>query len=276
MKIAVVTDSTAYLPAAVASGVTVVPLHVVLGDHSGLEGSEISPSDVAAALEARSPVTTSRPTPRSFTRAYADAVAAGATGIVSVHLSETLSSTIDAARIAAAVTEVPVEVVDSRGVGMAIGFAVLAAAHAGAQGLQAAAEAARRTAAETATFFSVETLEHLRRGGRITARQAILGTALSVKPILHVVDGSIELLEKVRTTSRAMVHLEDRVAQSAGERMVDIAVHHLRQEDRAQGLADRLRERIPGLRELYLAEVGAVVAAHTGPGLLGVVVAPAL
>jgi DegV family protein with EDD domain len=275
VSIAVVTDSTAYLPAGVGTGVTVVPLHVVLGDHSGLEGSEISPSDVAAALDARSPVTTSRPTPRSFIRAYADAVANGATGIVSVHLSETLSSTIDAARIAAADTGVPVEVVDSRGVGMAVGFAVLAAARAAGQGLQAAAEAARRTAAETATFFSVETLEHLRRGGRITARQAILGTALSVKPILHVVDGSIELLEKVRTTSRAMLHLENRVAETAADRAVDIAVHHLRQEERAQGLADRLRERIPGLRELYLAEVGAVVAAHTGPGLLGVVVAPA-
>lgn len=274
MSIAVVTDSTAYLPEGVGGAVTVVPLHVVLGDHSGLEGSEISPTDVAAALEARSAVTTSRPTPRSFSRAYAAAVAAGATGIVSVHLSEKLSSTIDAARIAAATADVPVEVVDAGGVGMATGFAVLAAVHASSRGLEAAVEAATSTAAGTRTFFSVETLEHLRRGGRITARQAILGTALSVKPILHVVDGGIELLEKVRTTSRAMLHLEERVAEAAGESAVDIAVHHLQQPERAHGLADRLRERVPGLRELYISEVGAVVAAHTGPGLLGVVVAP--
>ena len=275
MSIAVVTDSTSYMPAELAQGIAVVPLHVVLGDHSGLEGSEISPSDVAAALEARSAVTTSRPTPRSFIRAYADAVAAGATGIVSVHLSERLSSTIDAARIAAADTDVPVRVVDGRGVGMAVGFAVLAARRAAPAGLDAAAEAADSTATQTQTFFSVETLEHLRRGGRITARQAILGTALSVKPILHVVDGSIELLEKVRTTSRAVARLEDRVAEAAGERPVDIAIHHLQQADRAQTLADRLRDRVPRLRDLHLAEVGAVVAAHTGPGLLGVVVAPA-
>lgn len=274
MTIAVVTDSTAYLPVGVGGAVTVVPLHVVLGDHSGLEGSEISPSDVAAALEARSAVTTSRPTPRSFSRAYAAAVAAGATGIVSVHLSEKLSSTIDAARIASATADVPVEVVDAGGVGMATGFAVLAALQASSGGLETAVEAATSTAAGTRTFFSVETLEHLRRGGRITARQAILGTALSVKPILHVVDGGIELLEKVRTTSRAMAHLEERVAEAAAESAVDVAVHHLQQPERAQGLADRLRERVPGLRQLYISEVGAVVAAHTGPGLLGVVVAP--
>jgi len=204
-------------------------------------------------------VTTSRPTPRSFTRAYAAAVAAGATGIVSVHLSEKLSSTIDAARIAATTAGVPVEVVDAGGVGMATGFAVLAALHASSRGLEAAVEAATSTAAGTRTFFSVETLEHLRRGGRITARQAILGTALSVKPILHVVNGTIELLEKVRTTSRAVAHLEARVIEAAGEGAVDIAVHHLQQEARAQELADRLRERVPGLRELYLAEVGAVL-----------------
>jgi DegV family protein with EDD domain len=275
VTIAVVTDSTAYLPADAAQGVTVVPLHVVLGDHSGLEGVEISPRDVAAALTARSHVTTSRPTPRSFARAYADVVEAGATGIVSVHLSGALSSTIDAARIAARDAGVPVDVVDARGVGMAVGFAVLAALRSASHGLEAASQAASATAAQTQTFFSVETLEHLRRGGRITARQAILGTALSVKPILHVVDGSIELLEKVRTTSKAMVRLEERVVEAAGDGKVDIAVHHLQEEERAAAMADRLRDLVPGLRNLYLAEVGAVVAAHTGPGLLGVVVAPA-
>ena len=120
--------------------------------------------------------------------------------------------------------------------------------------------------------FYVDTLEHLRRGGRIGAAAALVGTALAVKPLLHVVDGRIAPLEKVRTASKALARLEDIAVQRAGDGPVDLAVHHLAAQDKAAALLDRLRARIPALVSSHVSEVGAVVGAHVGPGLLGVVV----
>ncbi|GAB7183234.1 DegV family protein [Kitasatospora sp. Ki12] len=276
--LALVTDSTAYLPQEALDryGITVVPLSVAVGDSVLSEGVEISPKDVAEALRGKQRVTTSRPNPETFAATYRAAAEAGAKGIVSVHISGELSGTVEAARLAAAEAPVPVRVVDSRLVGMALGYAVLAAAEsiAAGQGLAEAAEAATRRAATTSGFFYVDTLEHLRRGGRIGAARALLGSALAVKPLLHLDGGRIEPLEKVRTASRAIARLEEIAVERSGEREVDITVHHLAAEDRAEPLAERLRARVPGLRELYVGEVGAVIGAHVGPGLLAVVVAP--
>ncbi|MFF1909742.1 DegV family protein [Kitasatospora sp. NPDC058218] len=276
--LALVTDSTAYLPqqAVDRHGIAVVPLSVAVGDTVLAEGVEISPKDVAEALRGKQRVTTSRPSPEAFAAAYRAAAEAGAKGIVSVHISGELSGTAEAARLAAAEAPVPVRVVDSRLVGMALGYGVLAAAEAIAAGRQldeVAAAVIGRTAG-TSGFFYVDTLEYLRRGGRIGAARALLGSALAVKPLLHLHGGRIEPLEKVRTASRAIARLEEIAVEQAGEREVDIAVHHLAAEDRAEPLAERLRGRIPGLRELYVGEVGAVIGAHVGPGLLAVVVSP--
>ncbi|MFE4972809.1 DegV family protein [Kitasatospora sp. NPDC056651] len=276
--LALVTDSTAYLPqdALDRHGITVVPLSVAVGDSVLSEGVEITPKDVAEALRGKQRVTTSRPNPETFAATYRSAAEAGAKGIVSVHISGELSGTVEAARLAAAEAPVPVRVVDSRLVGMALGYGVLAAAEAIAagQGLAEAAEAAGRRASGTSGFFYVDTLEHLRRGGRIGAARALLGSALAVKPLLHLDGGRIEPLEKVRTASRAIARLEEIAVERSGEREVDITVHHLAAEERAEPLAERLRARVPGLRELYVGEVGAVIGAHVGPGLLAVVVAP--
>ncbi|MQS12176.1 DegV family protein [Streptomyces kaniharaensis] len=276
--LALVTDSTAYLPQEDLDrhGITVVPLSVAVDDVVLAEGVEISPKDVAEALRAKHRVTTSRPNPESFAAAYRAAAEAGAKGIVSVHISGELSGTVEAARLAAAGAPVPVEVVDSRLVGMALGYGVLAAAEAIAAGrdLAEAAGAATRRAAVTSGFFYVDTLEHLRRGGRIGAARALLGSALAVKPLLHLDGGRIEPLEKVRTASRAIARLEEIAVERSGDGPVDITVHHLAAEDRAEPLAERLRARVPGLRELYVGEVGAVIGAHVGPGLLAVVVSP--
>ncbi|MGW6915542.1 DegV family protein [Kitasatospora sp. NPDC054939] len=276
--LALVTDSTAYLPqeAIDRHGITVVPLSVAVGDTVLAEGVEISPKDVAEALRGRQRVTTSRPNPETFAAAYRAAAEAGARGIISVHISGELSGTHEAALLAAAEAPVPVRVVDSRLVGMALGYAVLAAAEAvaGGRGLDEAAGAAVDRAAGTSGFFYVDTLEYLRRGGRIGAARALLGSALAVKPLLHLAGGRIEPLEKVRTASRAIARLEEIAVEHAGEREVDIAVHHLAAEDRAEPLAERLRVRVPGLRELQVSEVGAVIGAHVGPGLLAVVVSP--
>ena len=276
-RVVVVTDSTAYLPDGLADelSVRVVPLQVVLGGRSGAEGSEVTPAQVASALAAWVPVSTSRPTPAEFAAVYRAALAGGAPGVVSLHLSRELSGTWDSARLAAAeVGAESVRVVDSRSAAMGLGFAVLAAAQAAAAGggPEEVYAAAVGTAERTTTLFYVDTLEHLRRGGRIGAAQALLGTALSVKPILHVREGRIVPLEKVRTVSKGIARLEALAVAAADGGPADVAVHHLAAAQRAALLAERLRTRLPQVGQFYASEVGAVVGAHVGPGVLGVVV----
>jgi len=276
--VAIVTDSTAYLPQRTMErhDITAVPLTVVLGDQALEEGTEISTRSLAQALQKRRPVTTSRPSPQVFAETYRKVAESGATGIVSLHLSAELSGTHDAAVVAAREAPVPVRVVDTGMVAMALGFCALAAAEAAeADGtVDDAVTAAEKRAAGTSAYFYVDTLDFLRRGGRIGAAQALFGSALAVKPLLQLRAGRIEPLEKVRTASKAIARLEEIAAERAGSAQVDIAVHHLAAPDRATALADRLRARVPGLADLHVSEVGAVIGAHTGPGLLGVVVSP--
>ncbi len=280
MPVAVVTDSTASLPEGVAGdrGIRVVALEVRLGDRVGREGIDVDAVQLSAALADRHLVVqTSRPTPAEFAACYRAAFDGGADEVVSVHLSRELSGTWDAARMAAEeVGAERVHVVDSRATGMGLGFAVLAAADA-AQGGAVGAEvmaAAEAVAARCRLFFSVETLDRLRRGGRIGAAAALVGTALAVKPLLHVVQGRIVPLEKVRTTARAAQRLVELAVRAAGDGPVDLAVHHLAAAARAEEVAARLRERVPKAARLLVSEVGAVIGAHVGPGLLGVVVVP--
>ncbi|GAA0548538.1 DegV family protein [Paractinoplanes ferrugineus] len=279
MPVAVVTDSTAYLPAELSGSydLTVVPLTVVINGAEGLEGLEIQPAEVARALTARrSAVSTSRPAPTQFAETYRRLLDEGVDGIVSVHLSAKLSGTFEAACLAAASFGADkIHVVDSKTIGMGLGFAALAAAKAARDGkdlLAVRAEAADH-AARVSILFYVDTLEFLRRGGRIGAASALLGTALSVKPILHVVDGALVVRDKVRTAGRALAKLVDLTVEASGEGAVDIAVHHLEAPERANALADAVAMRLPDrLRDCYVTEIGAVVAAHVGPGVAGVVV----
>lgn len=272
-----VTDSTAYLPAELTGGVTVVPLSIAMGGVDGDEGDEITPVEVADALaERRVTVTTSRPPPERFARCYRAALDAGASGVVSVHLSGRLSGTHDAAvQAAGTVDPARIAVVDARSTGMALGFCVVAAAATAAAGgdLTAVRGAALAAASRTWTFFYVDTLEFLRRGGRIGAASALLGTALSVKPILHVVDGEILVRDRVRTASRGLDRLVELAVTAAGESPIDLAVHHFLAPERARAVRDAVLERLPGqVRHHWMSQVGAVVAAHVGPGLAGLVV----
>ena len=281
--IALVTDSTASLPPEVAGkrGIIVVPLQVVIGAKSYDEGVEggATPETVAAALREWTPVSTSRPTPAAMLEAYEQAAAAGATEIVSIHISSQMSGTYESAQLAARKASVTVTPVDSRQLGMATGFAVLTAADvldSGGSAAEAAAAAAERAEAMTSLFY-VNTLEYLRRGGRIGAAAALLGSALSVKPLLQLDNGRIGSLEKVRTAARALSRLEELAVTAAGEQDVDIAVAHLANPERADLLAGNLRERLTGNlgdREIEVGEVGAVIGAHVGPGMVAVVVAP--
>jgi DegV family protein with EDD domain len=281
MSVAIVTDSTASLPGdLIAShGIVVVPLHVVLGGQQYSEGVDISTVELAAALRTFTPVSTSRPSPQSFLEAYEAAAAGGAEAVVSVHISSDMSGTVGSASLAARQSPIPVEVVDSRSVGMAMGYGVLSAAAAAERGQDAKAVAAVAgdRARATTVFFYVDNLEHLRRGGRIGAASALLGSALAIKPLLALTDGHINPVEKVRTAARALSRLEELALEAvaaAGEPGVDIAVHHLDSETRAGDLFERLRTKVPPATTMLLVELGAVVGAHVGPGTIAVAVSP--
>jgi DegV family protein with EDD domain len=276
-RVALVTDSTSVDDGLAARlDLIVVPLQVIVDDQAYDEGSEITPDEVAGALRAKKAVSTSRPAPDAFLRAYRDAANDGVEAIVSVHLSGEVSGTCESAQLAARDAPVPVHVVDSRQLGMGTGFALQSAAAALNAGRSAedAAEAARSRSAAMTSLFYVDTLDYLRRGGRVGAAAAFVGSALAVKPLLQVRDGLIVPLEKVRTAAKALSRLEDLAANAAGNVVCDVAVAHLASPDKADALAARLKERIPLVRELVVTQVGAVIGAHVGPGMLAVVIAP--
>lgn len=282
MTLALVTDSTASVDPAVADkrGITVVPLQVIIGATSYDEGVEggATPEMLADALRAWTPVSTSRPNPDEMLEVYERLAADGATEIVSVHLSAELSGTFESAQLAARRAPVPVHTVDSRQVGMATGFAALAAADVRDAGGTAAAmaDAARERAAAATSLFYVDTLEYLRRGGRMGAAAALVGSALAVKPILRVDNGRVGPFERVRTSTKALGRLEELAVEAAGDADVEVAVAHLANPERAVTLAEKLTSRLAdglGDREIAVGEIGAVLGAHVGPGMVAVCVA---
>jgi DegV family protein with EDD domain len=280
----VVTDSTASLPPEVAEkrGIVVVPLQVVIGATVYDEGPDgATPDMVAKALKDFRPVSTSRPAPARMAEVYAQAAAGGAEQILSIHLSAEMSGTHESAQLAAREAPVPVTVVDSRQVGVATGYAALSAVDVLEAGgsVSEAADAARARAEASTALFYVDTLEYLRRGGRIGAAAALVGGALSVKPLLRIDDGRVVNLDRVRTSARALSRMEDLVVEAAGDRPVDLCVSHLANPDRAGELAgrlgDRLADNLEG-REVWCGELGAVLGAHVGPGMVAVCLAPLL
>jgi len=275
--VAVVTDSTAYLPAvqALAAMVTVVPVQVIVGGET-FDETDVSSKDIAEALREWRPISTSRPSPSVFAEVYERLALEGAEEIVSVHLSGAMSATVESAELAAKEVSVPVRVIDSRSIGMGLGFPVLAAAQAAASGADAdrVEQIARSRCASASVLFYVDTLEYLRRGGRIGKAAALVGSALSVKPLLHLVDGNVTPLEKVRTTSKALTRLEELTLERVGDGAADVAVQHLANADRAHALAARIQESAGGAVAVTVGEVGAVVGAHVGPGMIAVAVCP--
>jgi DegV family protein with EDD domain len=278
MSVALVTDSTAQLAAAVVEqhAITVVPLNVVIGSKVLQEGPDGATRDLLAqSLREFVPVSTSRPAPTEFEELYARLAAEGATEIVSVHISGEMSGTLESAQVAARSAPVPVHVVDSRQVGPATGYGVIAAAHVrdvGGSGAEVAAAAAECAVAASSLFY-VDTLEYLRRGGRIGAAAALLGGALAVKPLLAIVEGKVSQVDRVRTAGRALSRLEDLAVEAAGDGPVDVTVAHLANPAAAEQLASRLAERLGDqVSEIPISEVGAVLGAHVGPGMVSVCV----
>lgn len=280
-RIAVVTDSAAAIPpewlaaGGAARGVVVVPMPVMIAGRIFGEGTDDLTGPLSVALAEGAEVRTSRPSPGQFESVYRRLEADGATGILSVHLSGDLSGTTDAARWAAAAVSIPVEVLDCRTVGMAMGFGVAAAQAAARDGVDLpGASAVARAVCDSSTLrFLVPSLEQLRKGGRIGAAASMLGTLLAVKPILSVQEGRILPLEKVRSLPKATARLLDLVeADLAGRPGAVVAFHYFGNQPQVQELTQQLQERHPEVRTV-LAQLPAVLAAHTGLGVIAIAVA---
>jgi DegV family protein with EDD domain len=277
--VAVVTDSTSSLPAELAdrAGITVIALQVVIDGDSRPE-NEVDPTLVAAALREGRQVTTSRPAPEAFGRAYDTLARSGYEAIVSVHLSAKVSGTISAAEVAARSARLPVTVLDSQTLGMGIGFAAISGADAARSGRSAAEVAAvvRTRAAASVTYFSVDSLGHLQRGGRIVLDDAgPASTPLAAKSLLTVSEGQIRPYERARTASAAMARLEElalTALATGGDSLVDVAVHHFDAAKLAAELASRLVGRTSG--DVVVSQLGGVLGGHVGPGTIGIVISP--
>lgn len=279
VPVAVITDSTASLPEKTAKqwDISVVPVQVVVGDRVDDE-NRYERADLLRRLRAQEDVSTRPPDPGAFFWTFQDAISAGATAIVCLHISSKLSATADAAREAAQQVKVPVYVLDSGTTNMSLGFAAVSAARAAAAGapverVMAAAESRIRGSSE---LIYVDTLDYLRKGGRIGSAAAFIGSALSIRPLLTVQGGEVAPLARVPGTKRALNKILDVAVERAGQATVDVAVAAADPGDREQRIAGELRRRVPGLRELMTVYGSTVIGAHVGPGALGITVAPVL
>jgi DegV family protein with EDD domain len=277
--IAIVTDSTSSLSPedAVREGITVVPLQVIIGADVYTEGVDVTADMIAEALGSFVPVSTSRPTPDDFLAVYRRLADEGATAIVSVHLSNKMSGTLDSAVLAAKQSPVPVTCIDSTQVGVATGFAAGRAAQARDAGEDVAgvAAAARRAGESTTVLLYVDTLEYLRRGGRVGAAAALIGSALAVKPILTITDGLVVPLERVRTQAKALARVEALAVEAATAcgNGFDIGVQHLAGLSSATTVAGHLAATLK-VESIPVDEVGAAIGAHVGPGMISVTITP--
>ena len=277
MTVGIVTDSTAYLPEAVTSalGIEVVPVQVVVDGQALDELTGVTVGEVTAALRAGKSVTTSRPNPEKFIATYEQLINSGCDSIVSVHLSSELSGTYESAFLASQKFQIPIRVIDSRAIAMMFGFAVETGARMAQVGanVDEVEKAISARCLDSTIEFYVDTLEFLQRNGRISNVRSRVGSALSVKPLLHIKDGRVEQHELVRTASKAVERLVQIAAERAKLKPSEIAVHHVDALDRANEVAQQLCELLD-IPSVTVTPAGAVVGAHVGPGAVAVVVAP--
>jgi DegV family protein with EDD domain len=278
-SIALVTDSTAYLPPDVVAqyGLTVVPLYVNFGDESYRDNVDISSDTFYTRLPtAKVMPSTSQPSRGDFAAVYQQLAAQGATAILSVHISSLLSGTVSSALMARDdVPSLPIYVVDSLSTSMGLGFMVLEAARQAAAGrpVEEVVRSLEAMRGRIRILFLVDTLEFLHRGGRIGGAAAFLGSMLNMKPLLTLRDGRIEALERVRTKRRAVARMIDIIVEEVAGRPVYAAVLHAAARAEGQAVCEELQQRL-SCRELYLTELSPVIGTHTGPGALGIVVCP--
>jgi DegV family protein with EDD domain len=271
-QVAIVTDSTADLPAQLVKsrGLTVVPLTLNFEGRSLLDGVEIRPSEFYRKLpNATTHPTTSQPSPARFAEAYTKLLENHAE-IVSIHISEKLSGTYASAVQGAEMADAKrVRVVDSQLVSMSLGLLTLAASTIAAEGASAETIETRinEMRAQVHTYFSVATLEFLRRGGRIGSASALLGSVLQVKPVLCIRDGLVTPLERVRTLDRALNRIVELAREVDHGKGLCVIVGHADAEADAERVAHELE---PVAETLMIQPLGPVVGAHAGPGVVGV------
>src|SRR2546425_1518232 len=276
-SVAIVTDSTADLPPALAAArsVTVVPLTLNLDGQSLLDGVDITPAEFYRRLPgAATHPTTSQPSPGRFAETY-NTLLESYESIVSIHISEKLSGTYASARQAADMTDPKrIRVVDSEVVSMSLGLVSIVAATLADRGAEPEAIEAKVVAMrpQLQTYFSVATLEFLRRGGRIGRANALLGSVLQVKPVLCIRDGLVTPLERVRTFDRALNRVVDLTREVDTGKGVCLIVGHADAQADAERVA---RELEPIADTLMIQPLGPVVGAHAGPGVVGVGCYPA-
>jgi DegV family protein with EDD domain len=270
-RVAVVTDNSAGIPLdlAVELGIEVVPVDVIVGGETLPLGASV---DIAQLMLEGKKVTTSRPTPEAFDQVFQALAVRGYDQILVTTLSAKLSGTFDSAVIASKDSSIPVNVLDSGSVGLGLGFPVLNAARAAKSGAELAEvlEVLESGIKSSQVFFYVNTLEYLKRGGRVSPTSALLGTALAVKPIMTILDGEIVLKEKVRTQARALtelVHLAVEHAKSLGS--AHVGLQYFGDRTLVDQCALMVAEQFPSVG-LLITEVSPVVGVHAGPGLVGI------
>jgi DegV family protein with EDD domain len=274
-EIAIITDSTANIPQDLVEKykIQVVPQVLIWDGETLLDGVDISPTEFYARLTtSKNLPTTSQASMAAFKELFEPHVQRGVP-ILTIVISADLSGTLQSAQQAKALfPEARIELVDSRSTAMAMGFQVLAAARAAQAGepfeeVVKVAEAARE---KSGVIFAVDTLEFLHRGGRIGGAARLLGTALNLKPLLHVVDGKVEPLEKVRTKAKAHVRLIELIAERVdGRDKVRLSTLHAASPEEAEKLLQRVQERVNPV-EALITEVGPVLGTHVGPGTVGI------
>lgn len=275
-KTAVVTDSTAYIPDELCKqlNLTVVPLAVIWGGESYLDGVSMKPADFYTRLGTSKVMpTTSQATPEAMKAAFSSALERGF-DVMGVFISDKLSGTLASARQAReelASAKDRIALFDSESVAMALGFQALALARAAASGaslkdLQTLAEQVR---ANTGVYFAVETLEFLHRGGRIGGAQKFLGSALNVKPILTIKEGKVDSAASVRTSAKAHERIIELIGeQCAGKSKVRLATMEANAKDAAKAVLDKATQKF-GAIESILSSVSPAIGTHTGPGTVG-------
>ncbi len=269
----IVADTASDLPPEVATahGIELVPLTVRFGAEELVDRRDLTPADFWSRLATSSELpSTAAPSPGAFEEAYRRAAADGADGVVCVTISSALSATFEAARLAADSVKdtIDVRVVDSRAVSMAEGTVAIAAAELAAAGrsLDDVAAGAAAMVPRTRTFAALDTLDNLRKGGRIGAAQALLGSMLSIKPIIQVAGGKVEAESKQRTRGKSLRYLADKVREASP---VDhLTVMHGGAPD-VDALLDLLADVCPR-EKITVADVGAVIGTHAGPRVIGV------
>ena len=273
-KVAVATDSVSNLTAELVEqfDIKVIPQCLNWEENTYLDGIDITADEFYARLgKAKELPTTSQPSAGEF-KEFFQKLAEESESIVCIVVSDHLSGTLDSANAAMKMLpEIAIEVVDSRSASMGQGFIVLAAARAASEGADQAAvvEAAKRLVPITHAVFVVDTLEFLHRGGRIGGAQRLLGSVLSIKPLLHLVDGRIEPLASVRTKRKALGRaLEIIEADTTGKGALHAAVLHASKPDEAEQFFSQVQERLQTV-ELFLTELTPVIGTNTGPGLVG-------